>query len=57
MLVPCQVSPQFMQKLTRDPVHDIDMDGARWEAYSYESCVFFWRIGSGDGKIEWCQIR
>jgi hypothetical protein len=53
MLVPCHLPPQLIAKLTRHQVQDVEIDGWSWEAYSYESLVFFWRIISGDGTVEW----
>ena len=57
MLVPCHLPPQLIQKLRRTPIHDVEVDGAQWEAFSNEYQFAYWRVTAADGSVIWYQIR
>lgn len=36
MLILCKLPPQLIDRLIRDTVHDLEMNGVRWEAFTDE---------------------
>ena len=56
MLKQCDLPPQLIEKLARDHVPTMDLDGARWEAFSDEYRFSYWRITSTDGTIKWYRV-
>jgi len=56
MLKQCDLPPQLIEKLARDHVPTMDLDGAPWEAFSDEYRFSYWRITSTDGTIKWYRV-